>query len=186
MLDVLGFARQAARARILAAEIDRGIQTYGTMTHPTAGRVFAYEVDGFGNQLFMDDANLPSLLSLPYLGYCGVSDPLYVATRRAVLSSANPYFYSGPAGEGVGSPHTGHGYIWPMSIITRGITSTEDDELRRCLSLLINSTACTGLMHESFEQTAADRFTRPWFAWANSFFGEFVLYLAQNKPHLIF
>lgn len=87
------------------------------------GKVFAFEVDGFGSAYFMDDANIPSLLSLPYLGYVDKNDPIYKNTRKFVLSEYNPYFFKGEAGEGIGGPHVGPGYIWPMSIIMRVYTS---------------------------------------------------------------
>jgi len=170
----------------LEQEIDAGIQQYGVISHLNYGTIYAYEVDGFGNSYFMDDANIPSLLSLPYLGYCDVSDALYQRTRSFLLSRDNPYFFSGSAGEGIGGPHVGQGYIWPMSIMIRALTSTSDAEILQCLTWLKGSSAGTGFMHESFWQDNASTFTRPWFAWANSLFGELILELAQNKPHLIF
>jgi len=173
-------------ANQLATEIDNAIQSHCIMNHPSFGSIYAYEVDGFGNAYFMDDANIPSLLSLPYLGYCAPDDPIYLRTREFLLSDSNPYFFSGSAGEGIGGPHVGQGYIWPMSIMIRALTSTKDSEILECLELLKNASAGTGFMHESFFQNDVNNFTRPWFAWANSLFGELILYLAQNKPHLIF
>jgi Uncharacterized conserved protein len=93
------------------------------------GSTYVYEVDGFGNQLFMDDANVPSLLSLPYLGCCTASDPIYRRTRAKILSDTNPYFFRGQAGEGIGGPHVGQNMIWPLGIIMRALTSTDDKEI---------------------------------------------------------
>lgn len=149
--------------------------------------MFAYEIDGYGNALFMDDANLPSLLSLPFFGFVRPDDPTYLHTRTYVLSTAtNPYFFSGSAGSGVGGPHVGVEHIWPMSIAVRAWTATEDAEISFCLEMLVNSSACTGLMHESFQQDDAGSFTRSWFAWANSLFGDLILKIADERPHLIF
>lgn len=138
--------------RNLADEIDQGIYTYGTVTNKFTGeKTFVYEADGFGNTIFMDDANIPSLLSLPYLDYVDKNDPLYVSTRKAVLSrQTNPYFFSGTAGQGTGGPHVGYGYVWPMSIMIRALTSDSDEEILKCLSMLKTSSAGTGFMHESF------------------------------------
>ena len=108
--------------RALANEVENALHKYAVAHHPVFGNILAYEVDGFGNQLFMDDANVPSLLALPYLGAMKATDPLYIATRKFVLSTSNPYFFRGKAAEGIGGPHVGLGYIWPMSIIIREIT----------------------------------------------------------------
>jgi len=135
----------------------------------------------------MDDANIPSLLSMPYFGWASVSDPLYQATRAAVLSSgSNPYYMSGAAGEGVGGPHVGWPMIWPMSIAVRAWTAESDAEVAAALTTLINASACTGFMHESFDRNDASKYTRPWFAWANSLFGDLVLKVADERPHLLF
>lgn len=124
--------------KCLATEIDDGIVNFGTAISSITGeRTFVYEADGFGNTLFMDDANIPGLLSLPYLQYVDKSDPIYQSTRRAVLSrTTNPYFFSGSAGEGVGGPHEGYGMVWPMSIMIRALTSDSDDEIMDCLTAL--------------------------------------------------
>ena len=134
----------------------------------------------------MDDANIPSLLSLPYLGFVDRKDPRYLITRQRVLSSKNPYFFRGASGEGIGGPHVGYGYIWPMSIAMRALTSTEESEVEWCLELLKTTTNSTRFMHESFWKDDPARFTRPWFAWANSLFGELILMVAERYPHLIF
>jgi len=186
LLDLVGKASLASEARALAQEIAAAIEAHGVIQHPTAGQVYAYEVDGYGNALFMDDANVPSLLSLPYLGWCAPDDTLYKNTRKAVLSGANPYFFNGTAGEGVGGPHNGYGYVWPMSIMMRALTSTDEAEVASALSLLEASTAGTGFMHESFWKDSVGQYTRPWFAWANSLFGELILTVADRYPGLLF
>ena len=133
----------------------------------------------------MDDANVPGLLSLPYLGAIRSNDPLYENTRRFVLSRSNPYFFRGKAAEGIGGPHVGLGYIWPMSIIVRAITSTNEAEIKACLKWLKNTHAGTGFMHESFNQDNPNDFTRKWFAWANTLFGELVIKIHQNHPQIL-
>jgi uncharacterized protein len=171
-------------AQALAAEVETAIDRYGKTQHAKYGEIWAFEVDGYGNALMMDDANAPGLLSLPYLGCCAIDDPLYRRTRQFVQSEANPYFFRGSAAEGVGGPHVGLNMIWPMSIIMRALTSTDDAEIRQCLRWLRNTTAGTGFMHESFQKDDPKTFTRPWFAWANTLFGELTMRLASERPHV--
>ncbi|KAJ3383736.1 hypothetical protein HDU80_001173 [Chytriomyces hyalinus] len=165
----------AELAEDLAKEVRAAINQYGTIQHPKYGEIFAYEVDGYGSYYLMDDANVPSLLSLPYLGFIDSDDPLYLRTRKFILSDANPYFFAGSAGNGVGGPHCGLGMIWPMSIIMRGLTSTSKAEQKVCLDMLLSSATSTGFMHESFWKDDVEDFTRHHFAWANALLGEFVL-----------
>jgi meiotically up-regulated gene 157 (Mug157) protein len=135
----------------------------------------------------MDDANVPSLLSLPFLGYIPKNNTVYRNTRAMLLSDSNPFYFKGASGEGIGGPHQGFGMIWPMSIMVRAFTSDSDDEIRRCLDLLVTSAAAgKGFMHESFSARNATTFTRPWFAWANGLFGELILKIAKERPHLVF
>ena len=170
----------AARATKLKNEIQAGIEKYAILDDPEYGKMYAYEVDGLGNTLFMDDANVPSLLSLPYLGYCKADDPLYVNTRRAILSKKNPYYFEGKVAKGVGSPHTPKDYIWHVSLAMQGLTSTDENEINYLLDLFENTTAGTGLMHEGFHVDNPDEFTRSWFAWANSIFAEFVIHAVSK------
>jgi meiotically up-regulated gene 157 (Mug157) protein len=186
LLQAKSMTTEAEVAQALAEEIGSSISKYGVIEHPVAGRVFAYEVDGFGSAYFMDDANMPSLLSLPLMGYVSSQNAVYVATRKALWSHINPYFYNGSAGEGIGGPHNGPNYVWPISVIAKAFTATSDDEISNCLQMLINSSACTGLIHESFNKNDVNDYTRPWFAWANSFFGHLILTIAKDQPHLIF
>lgn len=169
----------------LADEVDRAIHRYAVVNHPEYGRIYAYEVDGFGNYLLMDDANVPSLLSASYLGYCKADDELYRNTRRFVWSTDNPYFFRGRDGEGIGGPHVGEGYAWPMSMIMRGLTSDDPDELRECLVNLRNTDGDTGFMHESFLVDDHHKFTRKWFAWANNLFGELIIKIHTEHPELL-
>ncbi len=169
----------------LAGEVAAALQEYAVVEHPTRGNVFAYEVDGFGNALFMDDANIPSLLALPYLGAAEVSDPLYQATRRLVLSEDNPYFFRGNAGEGIGGPHVGLDMIWPLGITMRALTSQNEDEILQCLRLLKGTHAGTGFMHESFHKDDPTNYTRSWFAWANTLFGELIVTLHRDRRRLL-
>jgi uncharacterized protein len=173
---VAGDAKLAEEAHALAAEVERAIDQHGK----TQG-MWAYEVDGYGNILLMDDANAPGLLSLSYLGCCKGNDPLYRKTRQFVLSESNPYFFQGKAAEGIGGPHEGLNMIWPMSIIMRALTSSDDREVRQCLLWLRDTTAGTGFMHESFQKDDPTVFTRKWFAWANTLFGELIVTLAARN-----
>lgn len=174
-----------AQCRALATEVFQAIHKYAVAHHPVYGSILAYEADGYGNQLFMDDANVPSLLALPYLGAISTNDPLYQSTRRMVLSSANPYFFRGRAAEGIGGPHVGLNYIWPMSIIIRALTSTNETEIATCLKWLKNTHAGTGFMHESFNKDNPADFTRKWFAWANTLFGELIIKTHQYHPQIL-
>lgn len=175
----------AGECQELALEVEEALAMHAVVEHPVQGRVWAYEVDGFGNRHHMDDANIPSLLSLPYLGACRPSDPLYLRTRAFVLSPDNPYFFRGTAGEGIGGPHVGLEMIWHLGITMRALTSQNDDEIAWCLKTLKETHGGTGFMHESFHQDDPDRFTRAWFAWANTLFGELVLKVHGERPHLL-
>lgn len=137
-------------------------------------------MDGFGNYLLMDDANLPSLLGSTYLGTLSDNDPIYQNTRKLVWSTDNPYFFKGKAAEGIGGPHVGFDMIWPMSLIMRAMTSKNDDEIKYCLKTLRDTDAETGFMHESFHKDNPATFTRSWFAWANTLFGELILKLEKE------
>ncbi|MEX0635872.1 MAG: glycoside hydrolase family 125 protein, partial [Ferruginibacter sp.] len=158
---------------------------FGTNFHPTFGKVYAFEVNGFGSYHLMDDANVPSLLSLPYLGLINNNDVVYQNTRKLILSTENPFYFKGSAAEGIGGPHTGMNMIWPLSLIMRGLTSKSDEEIKQCIGLLQKTHAGTGFMHESFHKNDASQFTRKWFAWANTLFGELLWNTFKNKPHLL-
>jgi meiotically up-regulated gene 157 (Mug157) protein len=167
----------------LAAEVEQALRTYAIASTPQ-GTIWAYEVDGFGGQILMDDANVPSLLSLPYLE----SSPdreLYKRTREFVWSLRNPWFFSGSAGEGIGGPHIGRNSIWPMSQIIYALTSDSDAEIAAAIRQLKSSAMATGFMHESYDKDDSARFTRAWFAWANTLFGELVAKIAVTKPALL-
>jgi len=175
-----------------STSIRTGILTHAVVTHPTFGRVLAYETDGYNSHLLMDDANVPSLLSLPLLGFLDKSDPLYQNTRAMVLSAqGNPYFLSGPAFTGIGGPHIGLSNAWPMSVLIQAMTSDDDAEILSCLERVKN-VSVFGLINESVDvrigvdRRSAQGMTRPWFAWANSVFAQCVLWLAAERPHLVF
>lgn len=171
-------------ARNTRSEILMALDQRGRFLHPEAGLAWWYEVDGRGGSLFMDDANIPSLLSLPLLDCCTADDPVYLATRSLVLSPENPYFYSGKYGEGIGSPHTPPGHVWPLSLCVQGLTAPSADEQEMVLSQLLRSAATTGVMHESFSCEDPEVFTRPWFSWANAMFCELLLSLSGRPvPH---
>jgi len=148
-------------------------------------RIIPYEINGFGSSNYMDDANVPSLLALPYLTPMSLTDQDYVKTRNYVLSAENPFYFKGKAAEGIGGPHVGMDYIWPMSIIMRGLTSNDEKEMKYCLSMLQKTHAGTGFMHESFHKNDPSKFTRKWFAWANTLFGEFVWKVYRENKKLL-
>ena len=177
---VNGNPEMAAECIALAAEVDQALHEYAIVQHPKYGAIYAYEVDGFGSRQLMDDANVPSLLALGYLDPEMFNDPVYLNTRRFVWSEDNPYFKRGVAGEGIGGPHIGTESVWPMSIMMKAFTAQDDDEIRACLTQLLRTDAGTGFMHESFQKDDADDYTRPWFAWANTLFGELIVKLVND------
>lgn len=175
-------ASQVSRLRV---EIKSALDAHAHTRHPAAGEIWAYEIDGFGNALCMDDANVPSLLGMPYLETCTENDATYLATRRFVLSEANPCFFRGTAAEGIGGPHIGQDMIWPMAIVIRALTTNDDSEQRQCLAWLKSTHAGTGFMHESFNKDDPAKFTRAWFAWTNGLFGDLILDLERRRPALL-
>ncbi|AGO11053.1 AaceriAFR430Cp [[Ashbya] aceris (nom. inval.)] len=184
--DILALIEEA---RQFAERIRAGIMEHAVFDHPQFGEVFAYEVDGYGSHLFMDDANIPSLLSLPDLGFVSKDDPVYRNTRKMILSpEGNPYYLNGEHFQGIGGPHIGLHNSWPMSLLVRIRTSDYDDEILHCLDMVMKNTGNLGLIHESVRAFHPDglEYTRSWFAWANSEFAKTVLDLAERKPHLIF
>lgn len=178
-------AELATAATALADEVEAALNKHGTTRLPDGREVWAYEVDGYGNTLFMDDANVPSLSALAWLGCVSADDARWKRTADAAWSDANPWFFRGKAGEGIGGPHQGENYIWPMSLILRGLTARDDATILKCLATLKQTHANTGFMHEAFEKDDAMKFTRSWFAWANGLFGEFILHLAATRPQLL-
>ncbi len=168
-------AAKAAQASALAAEVDHGIKTFGVGAPRGGKKIYAYEVDGLGHALFMDDANLPSLLSSPSFGYGSASDPLYEETRRFILSPADPYFYSGKNASGVGSPHTPKGMVWPLALIAQAMTATAPAEKARVEREIVASDPGDGRLHESFDPNDPRRLTRQDFGWPNSLFAQYVL-----------
>jgi len=170
----------------LANEVEAAVYKYGVVNKQSDEKVFAYEVDGFGSVYFADDANVPSLLSLPYIGAVKRNDPIYERTRNYLLNeNTNPYYVKGKAGEGISSPHIAKDMIWPMAIILRAMTSTDKKEIEDCLVLLKNTHAGKGFMHESFFKEDATKFTRDWFAWANTLFGELIIKVANENPEIL-
>ncbi len=161
-------------------EIQHGIELYGMYRHPQHGLIYAYETDGFGNYCMMDDAGTPSLLSMPYLGYCVPDDPTYLRTRQFILSTENPFYFEGEAASGMGSPHTPPCYVWHMGLSMQGLTASTNEEMLAMIDMLEATDADTGYMHEGFHADDPHTFTRPWFAWSNSLFSNLV-YTAMKK-----
>jgi meiotically up-regulated gene 157 (Mug157) protein len=171
----------AKQCRALADEVEHALQEYAIVNHPKAGKVYAFEVDAFGNYYCTDDGNIPNLLSLPYLCAVKPDDKIYLNTRKLLLSPDNPYWCVGKAASGLGGPHVGVDMIWPLGLIIEGLTATSDAELQRCLKTLQQTHAGTGFMHEAFHKDDPKKFTRSWFAWANTIFGELILKTYQQK-----
>ena len=165
----------AKKMKKLADEIDKGIDEYGKITDDEFGEILTYEVDGLGNSNFMDDANVPSLLSLAYLDYMDKDDDLYKNTRKAILSNKNHLYYEGGAAKGIGSDHTPKDYIWHIALAMQMMTSTEKSEQEEILHYFETTHDNKYLMHEGFHKDDPSQYTRDWFSWSNSMFCEAVL-----------
>ncbi len=182
---IIGDRTFAKECLELADEVEKAVFEHAVFEHKDYGKILAFEVDGFGNRLYMDDSNIPSLLSLPYLGCIDPESEIYKNTRRFILSQDNPYFFDGKFAKGIGGPHVGLDMIWPMSIIMQAMTSNSDDEIVECIKMLIATHADTGFMHESFHKDDPKNFTRAWFAWVNTLFGELIAKLSEEKKNLL-
>jgi meiotically up-regulated gene 157 (Mug157) protein len=169
----------------LALEVDNALKREAIFSHPKYGKIYPYEVNGYESFNLMDDANVPSLLGLPYLDAVDSSDVMYQNTRRYVWSSDNPFFFKGTAAEGIGGPHIGLDMIWPMSIIMKALTAENDAEIRQCIQMLQKTHGGTGFMHESFNKNDPKKFTRKWFAWANTLFGELLWKTFKERPEVL-
>ncbi|MGL5821174.1 MAG: glycoside hydrolase family 125 protein [Sarcina sp.] len=162
------------KAITLKNDIDSAIEDYAIIEHPEYGKIYAYEVDGLGNYNLMDDANVPSLLSIPYIGYREIDDEIYQNTRKFILSKNNPHYYEGKVASGIGSPHTPPEYIWHIALSMQGLTTNDQIEIDKMIETLNNTDADTHYMHEGFHCDDASKFTRDWFAWSNSLFADFI------------
>ncbi|MBR4867621.1 MAG: glycoside hydrolase family 125 protein [Clostridia bacterium] len=180
LADGFGDQALADQALALSDEINGGILTHGVIETEEFGKVYAYEVDGMGNVLFMDDANVPSLISAPYLGYCQKEDEIYQNTRNMLLSKANPYYFEGEKAKGIGSPHTPNNYVWHIALAMQGLTATSPAEQKLLLDLLLTTHADCYYMHEGVNVDNPHEFTRPWFAWANTICSEFLITCIEN------
>lgn len=173
--DILPQPAVVSRANKLKKEIDAGIKKFAQVNNANGETIFAYEVDGLGNFSIQDDSNVPSLMAAPYLGYCEDTDPVYLATRKTLLSKENPYYYEGKFAKGIGSSHTPENYIWPIAVSIEGMTTSDKSEKKRILDMLAATTGGTGLMHEGVNVDNPEEFTREWFSWANMMFCELVM-----------
>jgi meiotically up-regulated gene 157 (Mug157) protein len=183
--EARGDTAAAAECLALASSVRQALDRHGKMSDGEGGEVWAFEVNGFGDAIFMDDANVPSLSALPLLGAADRNDPLFRRTAKLAWSPRNPYFFEGTAAKGIGGPHIGMDMIWPMSIITHAFNSDDDAEIRQCLQWLKTTHGGTGFMHESFHKDDPTKFTRTWFAWVNGLFGDLILDLERRKPALL-
>ena len=176
----------ANSASTLAAGVQAGIETYGRKWVSGRGWMYVYETDGYGNDNLMDDANIPNLTTLPYIGWCATDDPVYLTTRRFTLSSANPYYYSGKYATGLGSPHTPKGWVWPIGMIGAALSTRRREEIAQAIDMLDRSDTLDGLMHESVNPNDPSQFTRPQFGWANAFWGDLLFRTVAGYPAIGF
>jgi len=183
--EARGDTQAAAAAEALASEVEGVLEQHALIPDGNGGKVWAYEIDGFGNWVFMDDANVPSLSGLAIIDAADRDDPLFRRTAALAWSDRNPYFFKGKAAEGIGGPHIGLDMIWPMSIITHAMNADDDATIRQCLHWLKTTHGGTGFMHESFNKDDPSNFTRPWFAWANALFGQLIVEIADKRPALL-
>ncbi len=175
---------KSSRAHTLRSEVQDGIQTYGEVFTPNYGYVYAYEVDGLGNKTLMDDANIPSLLAAPYMGYTRPDAFVYRNTRRFLLSRDDPYYYAGRIARGIGSAHTSDGFVWPLGLVVQGLTSISSGERRDILTQLLASDPGDHLLHESFDPSNPLRYSRKDFGWPNALLSEWIMTSFGGVPEI--
>ncbi len=180
IFEEIGESKYASYCEQTVGKLRKLIEEYGVVEDEEFGKVYVSETDCMGRYHIKDDANIPSLLSLPYLEYPYLDKEIYNNTRKLILSKRNPYFYSGKILEGIGSPHTPENRVWPLAVTMQAITSDDEKEIKRCMEMLLASTDGTGYMHEGVDVDDASVYSRPWFAWANSLFAYLVLEKADK------
>ncbi len=168
----------------MAEQVEKAVYEDAIVEHKIFGKIFAFEIDGFGSRIVMDDPSLPGLLNLPSMGYWGF-DEVYENTRKFILSDWNPMYEKGKAGDGFGSAHYPKGRIWPMGTISRALTSQSKEEIQFCLNQLVKNHSHSGLIHETYSKDDSTDITREWFSWVNSYFGELIVYLYKKYPELL-
>lgn len=168
----------------LANEVRNGIERYGVVELPDGALMFAYEVDGLGNYNLMDDANVPSLLAIPFIGYTDERDAVYVNTRKFILSSNNSYYYQGTILSGIGSPHTPQNYVWPIALAMEGLTTSDLNLITAKLNVISQTDANTNQCHEGIDVNNPDKYTREWFSWANMTFCQLAFHYLKVKGEL--
>ena len=164
----------ANECETLRGQIDEGIKKFCIVEHEKYGKIYVCETDGMGNYLMIDDANIPSLLSVPYIGYADIDDEIYQNKRRFLLTKDNPFYFEGKYAKGIGSRHTPDNYIWHMALVMQGMTSDNNEEKKEILNMIAQTDANTAYLHESFNADNPDEFTREWFTWPNSLFAELI------------
>lgn len=181
LLSIVNQHELSDKALKLQKEIDDGIKKYGIFNHYKFGKIYAYETDGLGNYLLMDDANVPSLLSIPYFKYADIEDEIYQNTRRYCLSYDNDYYFEGEVLKGIGSPHTPSGYVWHIGVSLQALTTNDEQERKELINMILNTDANTLYTHEGVYKDDDKIFTRSWFAWSNSLFA----YLILNSKNIV-
>jgi uncharacterized protein len=180
--DAFGDDALARRATTLASQVQTGVLRYGKVLNRKYGWMYVYETDGYGRDNMMDDANIPNLTTLPFYGWCGSNDPVYLDTRRFTLSFDDPYYYTGKYATGLGSPHTPKGWVWPLGIIGAALTTTQREDIVNAIDMLDRSDTMNGLMHESVNPDDPRQFTRPGFGWANAFWADLLFRTVAGYP----
>lgn len=185
--EAFGDAELANDATALAQQVQVGIERYGRKWDPAhGGWMYVYETDGYGNDNLMDDANIPNLTALPYIGWCSTDDHVYLNTRSFTLSSADPYYYTGKYATGLGSPHTPKGWVWPLGMIGAALSTTHRNDIENAIDMLDRSDTLNGLMHESVNPNDPSQFTRPEFGWANAFWADLMFRTVAGYPAIPF
>lgn len=180
-----GYDALKDKCQQLILDIEKGVNEYGLMTiEETNEKIYAFEVDGLGKQLFMDDANVPSLLSLPFLDYCDPNDSLYQSTRKYILSYHNKYYYSGNILSGIGSPHTPPNHVWPISIAMEGLTTNNIDIISEKIRIISTTDNDTYQCHEGIHVDDSSQYTREWFSWSNMTYCQLVFHYLDHVENI--
>ena len=173
----------AQRAQRTEQSVTTAILRYGIVYDEGVGAwTYVFETDGYDRYTLMDDANIPNLTGVPAMDWSSEYDPTYLNTRAWTLSKRNPWYFSGRYAQGLGSPHTPYGFVWPLGIIARALTSTSKAEIQASITTLAETDSEAGMIHESFYPDGYWRFTRQEFGWANALYADLLFRTAGGFP----